>query len=245
MKAKSRRKRTGNVKFAICWVLVLIVCLLGISIAHFGSFGAWTAALKNRFQTGPVIVIDAGHGGDDNGASSGDQIEKEETLSMAKLVEKDLKEDGIRVVMTRNDDMTTSLESRAATANAAGADGFVSIHRNMYNGTKTDVKGVEIWTSHEPGEAESELARLVLNRLTDTGYITSRGIKGGSMDDPDTDYYVIRNTQMPSILIELGFLSNEDDRAMVQSYADVTARAIADGIEDWINEQKETESTSE
>ncbi|HCW22221.1 MAG TPA: hypothetical protein DGX96_00675 [Lachnospiraceae bacterium] len=48
---------------------------------------------------------------------------------------------------------------------------------------------------------------------------------------------------MPSILIELGFLSSEDDRAMVEEYADVTARAIADGIEDWMNEQTETESS--
>ena len=159
------------------------------------------------------------------------------------LVGDDLESDGIRVIMTRDDDSTTSLESRVQTANDAGALGFVSIHRNMYNGTKTDVKGVEIWTGHDAGEAETDLARLVLEHLTETGYITSRGIKGGSMDDPETDYYVIRNTQMPSILIELGFLSSEDDRAMVEGYADVTARAIADGIEDWMNEQTETESS--
>ena len=239
-----RRKNTGSGRFALIWIVVLIVSLLGISIAHYGSVPAWAKAIRGYFLKGPVICIDAGHGGDDEGASSGDQIEKEQTLKIAQLVADDLESDGIRVVMTRDDDSTTSLESRAQTANDAGAFGFVSIRRNMYNGTKTDVKGVEIWTSHDAGTEETELARLVLKRLTDTGYITSRGIKGGSMDDPETDYYVIRKTQMPSILIELGFLSSEDDRAMVEEYADVTARAIADGIEDWITEQTETESTT-
>lgn len=244
MKKKRQRRKKGHAGFTLAWIIVLIVCLLGISVAHYGSFGAWFQAISGVFKTGPVVVIDAGHGGDDIGASSGDQIEKEQTLKMAQLVAADLEEDGIQVVMTRDDDTTTSLESRVQTANAANADAFVSIHRNMYTGTSTDVKGVEIWTSHDATDAETELATLVLNRLIDTGYITSRGVKYGTMDDTSTDYYVIGNTTMPAILIELGFLSNEDDRAMVESYADVTARAIADGIEDWLDEQEETESTS-
>jgi N-acetylmuramoyl-L-alanine amidase len=244
MDRQKRRKKSSNLHFALIWTAVLAASLVGISIAHYGSVPSWAKAIRGHFLKGPVICIDAGHGGDDTGASSGDQIEKEQTLKIAQLVADDLESDGIRVVMTRDDDSTTSLESRVQTANDAGALGFVSIHRNMYNGTKTDVKGVEIWTSHDGEAGGTELARLVLKRLTDTGYVTSRGIKGGSMDDPDTDYYVIRNTQMPSILIELGFLSSEDDRAMVEEYADVTARAIADGIEDWISEQTETESTT-
>ena len=243
MDTRKRRRKSSNVRFALVWTAVLVTCLIGIGIAHFGSVPAWAKGVRRYFLKGPAICIDAGHGGEDAGASSGGQIEKEQTLRIAQLVEDDLESDGIRVIMTRDDDSTTSLESRVQTANDAGALGFVSIHRNMYNGTKTDVKGVEIWTSHDAGEAETDLARLVLEHLTETGYITSRGIKGGSMDDPETDYYVIRNTQMPSILIELGFLSSEDDRAMVEEYADVTARAIADGIEDWMNEQTETESS--
>lgn len=235
-----------NLRFALIWAIILVICLLVISIAHYGSVGAWIDAIKNGGQTGPLVVIDAGHGGSDEGASSGDQIEKDETLAVAKLVAKDLKADGYRVLMTREEDTNVSLQERAQAANAAKADAFVSIHRNMYNGEKTDVKGVEIWISHEQGEQETQLANAVMDRLLATGYVMSRGIKSGSMDDPNTDYYVVRETQMPAILIELGFLSNEDDRAMVQENAGTTARAIADGIKDYLTAQQETEnSTSE
>lgn len=177
-----------------------------------------------------TIVIDAGHGGEDRGARAKPPYceEKRLCLETARLVKKYLGQLGYHVVMTRNTDAFVSLPQRVEIANQALGDLFVSIHYN--SSRKTTANGIEIFF-HENGEKQKKshssrrLADSILRRLIRRTSAVSRGVKKGN-------FYVIRETSMPAVLVEGGFLSNPEERSRLrnQEYQEQLARGIADGI---------------
>lgn len=112
-------------------ILLLILAILVITIL----------IILQKDNNKIVVCIDAGHGGKEVGAILGKRYEKNDTLEVAKLVEKELKKQKIKVVMTRSKDKDVSLEQRCKIANQKKAKVFVSIHRNS---AKTG-NGIEIW----------------------------------------------------------------------------------------------------
>lgn len=173
-----------------------------------------------------VICIDAGHGGNDVGATSENRYEKDDNLKVAKLVKQYLGNENIGVVMTRDSDTTISLQERCKIANKKKADLFVSIHRNS-----SEVgNGIEIWTSSNKKEKDVQLATSILNKLSKTEIQTNRGIKYGTIKGENTNYYVLNNTKMPSCLIELGFITDNQDNNLFDKNIKNYAKAIADGI---------------
>lgn len=174
----------------------------------------------------PMVCIDAGHGGTDVGAVLKDRYEKDDTLKVAKLVEKELKKQKVRVIMTRKKDKAISLEERCKIANQKKADMFVSIHRN----SATSGNGIEIWVNSKKDNNEIELANSILQKIEKTNISNNRGIKYGTIGGEDTDYYVLKNTQMPSCLIELGFITDQKDNDLLDKNIKNYAKAIADGI---------------
>ena len=128
--------------------------------------------------------------------------------------------------MTRTKDKDVSLEERCIIANQKKADIFVSIHRN----SATVGNGIEIWCGSLKEERDTKLADNILTNLTTTKIQQNRGIKYGSIGGENSDYYVLKNTNMPSCLIELGFISNEKDNQLLDDNLEEYAEAIAEGI---------------
>lgn len=174
----------------------------------------------------PIVVIDAGHGGEDEGCAKEGIWEKDINLAIAKLAEDKLNGMGYRVVMTREDDVYISKEERVEKANACGADIYVSIHQNTFEDESAE--GMESWYNGNDGGGESKrLAQLVYRKtLENTGAVT-RELR------EDAQLYVTRETAMPSCLIETGFLSNrgEREKLVTPEYQQQIAEGIAQGIE--------------
>jgi N-acetylmuramoyl-L-alanine amidase len=185
---------------------LLAVLALG-SVAHGASFR--------------TVVIDAGHGGQDLGGSWGKVYEKHLALDTAARLEVMLRRMGYQTVMTRRSDEFITLPGRVATANSTRNAIFVSIH---YNYTwKKDVSGLETFYYNENGK---KLATYVQDSILRYTRSVDRNAKFAR-------YYVIRHTNMPSILVEGGFLNNTVERNRIKSayFRDSVARGIADGIQ--------------
>lgn len=195
-------------------ILFLIILLLVVIIMFLSN--------NNKI----VVCIDAGHGGEDVGAVLEKRYEKDDTLKVSKLVKKHLQKQGIKVVMTRNKDTSVSLEERCKIANKKKAKLFVSIHRN----SAETGNGIEIWCNSKKRETDIQLADSILTKLQKTEIQDNRGIKYGTISGETTDYYVLNNTNMPSCLIELGFISNKKDNALLDNHMEDYAEAIANGI---------------
>jgi N-acetylmuramoyl-L-alanine amidase len=194
-----------------------------------------------------TVVLDAGHGGHDRGAHSRFAYEKEFTLDLARRVRDRLLRRGFRVVMTRNRDVFLALERRASMGNRERDSIFVSLHFNS-SGTNPLANGVEVFCVPPHGapptgaeqaskrdlaaipahavEAQSfSLANAVQHAMVGRLGMTDRGVKRAG-------FAVLRLSKNPSILVEGGFLSNEQDAKKIANAAwrDRLADAIVDGI---------------
>jgi len=182
----------------------------------------------------PVIFIDPGHGGEDYGTNTLEKptaYEKNLTLSTAKLVRTYLKKRGYNVVMTREGDETVSLKDRASLANKGRASLFVSIHYNSAPNKSAD--GLEIYYYQSDKDRirslESKmLAEDLLRRCCSNVNAKVRGVKHGN-------FAVIRDTNMPAVLIEGGFLTNikEQEKIRTAQYQRSLSQAIAASIDQY------------
>jgi N-acetylmuramoyl-L-alanine amidase len=179
------------------------------------------------------VVIDAGHGGKDAGATSGNRKEKDDNLNLALKVAECLEAKGIDCAVTRTLDVYLSLESRCRFANIRSADLFVSLHRNSVS---NEANGVEIWIGSENSSDERELAQSILDALEKVGISENRGVKSGYAGEGN-DYYVNKNTDMTSCLVELGFISSDLDNELYDEKLNEYAQAIADAIEKQLKKQ--------
>lgn len=171
---------------------------------------------------GEVISIDAGHGGRDPGAVANGLQEKELNLDVALRVEKRLKDLGATVIMTRKTDVFIELGQRARIANDAKASSFISIHGNAFTAS---ANGTE--TFHHPTSTEGrKLATALQTELIEELSTTNRGVKSNN-------FAVLRLTNMPSALVELGFLTNvaEAQRLKTNDFREKSAIAIVNGLE--------------
>jgi N-acetylmuramoyl-L-alanine amidase len=183
---------------------------------------------KSNGLKGKVIVIDPGHGGDDPGmiGMKHETIEKELNLSTSFFLEDELRNRGARVLMTRTkDEERPKLSDRVRISESAGADAFVSIH---YNSSEKNTSG--ILTFYYSETKDQPLSRAIENRLADGIGLKSNGISFGNL-------HVLRENDMVSTLVELGFLSNAKDESIVRgsNYQKKAAKAIAKGLEDYFS----------
>lgn len=170
------------------------------------------------------VVIDAGHGGSDGGTVGGEIIEKDISLSVALKLKAILEENNIEVILTRNSDDNVSLTHRVSIANESNADFFISLHCNYYE-DDAQVSGLECYYNN-PDATESKIyAESIINATSLSDDIISREAKVGN-------YYVLRNTKMPAVLVEMGFLSNFSERQKLSSedYQEILSQKIAEGI---------------
>ena len=179
------------------------------------------------------VVIDPGHGGDDVGAEFNGRYEKDDNRALALLVIEKLDDMGIDAVLTRKTDKFITLEKRCSIANKKKAELFVSLHRNSAEGAK----GVEIWIKDDSPEADRALADSILEKLDEAGISENRGVKAGYARSDGKNYYVNSHTDMPSCLVELGFINSETDNELFDEKLNEYAQAIADGIADTLKRE--------
>jgi len=192
-----------------------------------------------------VVVIDAGHGGKDAGAlndpNTPTRLEKDDVLRLSLAVQKAFeKYPNIRVIMTRETDVFVELKDRCTIANEANADFFISIHRN----SALTGDGVEIWVNNDAGGDNSMdklLATYIMELLEDVGIAQNRGIKSGyrnsSSNEQSNNYYVNRNTNMPSCLIEMGFMTSAVDNQNFDNHLEEYAEAIATAVVELVTDR--------
>jgi len=168
-----------------------------------------------------TIVLDPGHGGSDPGAVNGTRLEKDDNLRMALAVGQILARNGHRVIYTRSDDRFVSLNDRNRISNNANADAFVSIHRNA--SVNPSANGVETYVRVNPTPIALRLATNVLGNVVRAGVQSNRGIH-------QRDFQVLRFTNAPAQLLELGFISNTEDNRLFDINFEAYANAIAQGV---------------
>ena len=169
------------------------------------------------------IILDAGHGGRDGGAAYENRVEKEDNLAMTLEVGRILEEMGFDVVYTRQEDIYQAPFRKATIANEEGGDLFVSIHRNS-SATPNQYQGVETLV-YSGGGFPEEVAEDINEELEEIGYINL-----GVEERPGL--IVLNSTQMPAVLVEVGFINSDADNELFSNKFEETARAIAEGIAD-------------
>ncbi len=176
--------------------------------------------------SGKKIVIDAGHGGSDPGASGHSLKEKDIVLDVSLRVEKLLRDAGAHVIMTRDRDIYPTLTERVKLANDAKADIFISIHTNSATPTATGTE--TYWNATYAAGESKRLASAIQKRLIERLGTRDRGVKEGN-------FQVIRTTKMPSVLLELAFISNSTEAELMKTdaFRQNSAQAIYDGLVDF------------
>lgn len=174
------------------------------------------------------VVIDAGHGGNDPGAiGTTRNQEKIITLAVSQYLQRYLENDNIQAVLTRSEDLEVLLQPRVDVANLRNADLFISIHCNSMPPGNTHVRGIETYyTTPQSKELADILHRYLVKEL---GAIDRRVRQRG--------LFVTRKAKMPSVLLEIGFLSSPDEEALLANpaYQRQVAKAIRDGIYDYLS----------
>ncbi|MGA1603543.1 MAG: DUF3747 domain-containing protein [Prochlorothrix sp.] len=168
------------------------------------------------------VILDPGHGGRDPGAIGiGGLQEKEINLDIARRVEAILSTQGIAVVMTRNGDQEVDLEPRVSQAERLDAHLFISIHANAISLDRPDVNGLETYY-YDTGYGLAQTIHAQVLRSTN---LRDRGVR-------QSRFYVLRNTSMPAVLVETGFVTGSEDAVRFRSASarDQIAQGIAQGI---------------
>lgn len=180
-----------------------------------------------------IVCIDPGHGGSDPGSYEGDIYESAQVLELSLLVRDYLESQGIRVIMTRTTDTVVLPEDRVFYANDNHADVLISIHRNYYDGWER-VYGVEAWIHSTEPKGAKDLANYVLDRLSQVEGTNIRGLRLGTSDNETEDYIINRESQMTSMILEVGYLSDEGDNKLLEKNKEAYAQAIGLGIMDYM-----------
>lgn len=213
-----------------------LILILYLAVIFFGVFRTYYYEAKETFFmpiSKKVIILDAGHGGFDPGKVGKDNtLEKDINLSITQKLQIYLEQSGSFILNTRIDDSALSDKKRAdmnerkKLANEEGADLFVSIHQNSF--PQENVKGAQVFYYGDSPESK-RLAECVQNRLKEVDKNNTREAK------PNKDYYLLKKTSVPSIIVECGFLSNEEEsnRLKSEEYQEKIAWAVYLGILDY------------
>lgn len=183
-----------------------------------------------------TVVLDAGHGSSDSGkVGINGVLEKDINLSISKKTKKYLEKKGIRVVMTRDKDESLAegekgnrkvqdMKARVKRINDTKPDLAVSIHQNSYH--EESIHGAQVFY-YEHSESGEKDARILQEALLAVDPDNTRQVKA------NTTYYLLKRTEVPILIIECGFLSNQEEAEKLASedYQKEIAKAIANGIE--------------
>lgn len=225
--------------------LTYTILILIISSIFFSNFECIVFAEEN---TQKIILLDPGHGGIDGGAvSKNGTVEKDINLSIGKKLKVNLEKQGYKVIMTREDDIglysdkgrirdkkNEDLNNRCKMKKESNCDIFISIHLNMFE--QSQYYGAQVWYAKEGESAELAyiLQQNLIKDLNNNNKRKEKCAKGA--------YKILRcYTDIPSVLVECGFLSNleEEQKLKTDSYQEKIATSLANSIEEFFKYKKE------
>ena len=181
-------------------------------------------ALAPSLDSPITVVVDAGHGGHDPGAVMAGVEEKDVVLDIALRIFELSQASPIQVVLTRSTDRYVDLKERVRFAERVGAVLYISVHANYVSDPR--VRGIEVYVddTRPPSDPSWRLAESVLGALVAETKARNRGIR--------TQKLYLRHTDLPAVLVEVGYLSNPKERSLLltPSYRERLARAILEGI---------------
>ena len=220
METKQKHYKINYNKTAICIILLFV---LSFSFLFFNIKG-------NTLDAGQVSVfIDPGHGGGDTGCIQNGSLEKNINLSISLKVKGILEANGYSVIMRRTNDSGMSQDDIISTANASGANLFVSIHCN--SALNPAIQGIETyWSASNTAGGSSQFAAAIHNAVVAASGRPGRVLRSA-------EFKVIKYTTMPAALVECAFLSNPDEAALLNSedYQNRVAQGIVNGINAYVN----------
>lgn len=188
--------------------------LLAVSFAS-------AAMLSFSTETKKIIVIDAGHGGNDFGATMNGVSEKDMVLNIARQIKKASDKDGTyEVILTRSEDTSTTLTERTEQINKLNPEMVISLHINRTHEKNTAKSGYEIFVQNI--EKSKNLAEKLSAKL-------------GECSIKEENLHILRNSKSPAVLVELGYINNTKEREYMNNSDG--QREIAQKFADFINEQ--------
>lgn len=219
--------RKHKLKFLIVFAIFLVLIILN-----------YIKLMANATKTDGevVVVIDAGHGGNDPGkVGTLGTLEKDINLSIALKLKEVLEQKGVKVVLTRTDDAclstpgatnkkTSDMNNRVEIINSANADCLISIHQNSY--TDSSVKGAQVFYYGSSEESKKLAEELQSSLISNVDSDNNRQCKEGN------DYFILRKTTCPGVIVECGFLScpEEEKKLIDETYQQKIAEAIAETV---------------
>ena len=234
---------------ALSWLglLLLVASAVGLHFSRGPAGPARTVAAPAvlKHESLSLVILDAGHGGQDSGAMCGTVLEKDLTLDVAKRADRLLRAQGFRTVLTRSDDTYISLEERTTIANKQNDAVFVSVHFNRAkperaSGVETYYAARQILSAPSPwawlafvqpvklpglNDGSQSLAGFIQDALVARTQAVNRGTK-------QEQFYVIANVWHPAALVEGGFMTNKSDAGKLANgnYREQLATAISEGV---------------
>ncbi len=188
---------------------------------------------------GKIVVVDAGHGGHDSGATSPgkDAYEKNLTLRIAKLLSEKLAKEGATVIMTRKTDVFIDLKERAEIANRNGAHFFISCHINSNRLANSTTGGMTFY--HKQNPIGQLLADCIQTEIAKVSKIRSMGT-WSDQRIYESGFAVLRHSKMPAVLIEFGFINHSGDRKrmITADFQDSVANAVVKGLKVYLGDGK-------
>ncbi|MEH7116232.1 N-acetylmuramoyl-L-alanine amidase CwlD [Neobacillus vireti] len=225
--------------------LIVLFFILQHDFSENNSWKTWNLPLA-----GKIILLDAGHGGPDGGAGTGETLEKDIALEITKNVRDYLQQQGALVIMTREKDedladpdtrgysrrKVEDLKKRLKMINNTDIDLFVSIHLNAIPSARWS--GAQ--TFYAPQHKENaRAAKFIQEELRRNLENTERKAK------PINQVYILKNAKKPGVLVEVGFLSNPREKALLKkgSYQEKVSASINNGILRYFTNEKELKET--
>lgn len=218
--------------------LVILILLLAGLVTVSKNLEKYVSSEK--VKKGEVtVVIDAGHGEEDPGKIGiNDALEKDVNLQIAKKIKKLLEKKDIKVVMTREDDTSLAknggeskkvqdMKARVELINKTKPDLAVSIHQNSYHEESIHGAQVFYFTHSTDGERAAGIMQKALLAVDPENH---------RQEKADDGYYLLRRTEVPTIIVECGFLSNreEAEKLVDKEYQEKIAEAVVQGIEGFV-----------
>jgi N-acetylmuramoyl-L-alanine amidase len=219
--------------FAAVFLLLITGCLID-ALFFWDSVPVFNMPVAKK-----VVVLDAGHGAWDPGKISGTIEEKDINLAIVQKLQAYLEEGGATVIVTRQDDTSlgdskaVDMRVRSLIANKSNADIFVSVHQNSF--TNAGVHGAQVFYFNQSDDSE-KLGDCIQTQLKEFADPANR-----FLPKPNANYYVLKQTTMPAVIVECGFLSNSGDRKKLSTdeYQEKVAWGIYLGIIDYFDGKDE------
>ncbi|MDU5105178.1 N-acetylmuramoyl-L-alanine amidase [Clostridium sp.] len=242
-KLRRKKRKIIFIRIRTAIVLILLILISNKVISNISNYRLTSNLKKTSLNIEEVneekisVILDPGHGGHDIGANFGEIYEKDIVLSISNKVGEILEKNDINVIYTRTDDISLGdnekedLRNRVQVSNTSKAEYFISFHINDYDTYgHEDIYGFEVWTDYN-NYSSVILGRSIENSLDNLYYTEKRPMLDGS-----EDLYIIRENNIPSVLIEFGFMNNYNDRNYFSNeynqelLAEAVAKAIIENI---------------